>query len=271
MHSPQRRPVRTLFVSDIHMGMRGAQVEALLAFLDTLEPQTIYLVGDIVDGWRLKKSWHWPPACNRLVQVLLDRMRRGTRIVYITGNHDGFLRDFDVLRFGGLEVVEEVEHRTVDGKRYLVIHGDQFDLVVRHARWFSGLSDVFYNLALRLALALNGFRRRMGYAHWSLSGWARDNVAKAAALVARFEMALSREARSRGLDGVICGHIHCAADHRQLGVHYLNCGDWVEHCTAVVEHPCGRLEQLVWQAAGNDISLDPSPRSVSDAPVADRH
>ena len=239
--------IRTLFISDTHLGMRGTQVNALLDFLQSVEPQTIYLVGDIVDGWRLKKSWHWPPACNRLVQVLLERLRGGTRILYLSGNHDSFWREFSALKFGGIDVREHVIHHAADGKRYLVIHGDQYDVVVRHARWFSRAGDLTYNAALRLALWANRARQRLGLPNWSLSGWARANVGRAAALVTRFEVALSRAAEEAGTDGVICGHIHSAAMHEKYGVTYLNCGDWVEHCTALIEHEDGRFELVEWR------------------------
>lgn len=274
MHHPtHRQPIRALFISDTHMGMRGAQVGALLDFLETVEPQTIYLVGDIVDGWRLKKSWHWTPACNRVVQVLLERLRAGVRIVYVPGNHDGFLREFAALRFGGLEVRDTAVHTGADGKRYLVIHGDQYDMVVRHARWFSRLGDVSYNLALRAALAINRVRRRFGRPNWSLSAWARANVGKAAALVTRFEQALSRAAVEEGADGVICGHIHSAAMHSLYGPAYLNCGDWVEHCTALAERFDGTFELIRWQVLPRRADASAHRmvgKEVADAAAADR-
>ena len=241
-----RTPLRTLFISDTHLGMRGAQAEALLEFLHSVDPQAIYLVGDIVDGWKLKKSWHWPPAGNRVVQHLLERVRNGVRVTYLPGNHDEFLREFAPLKFGGIDVRERIIHTGVDGRRYLVIHGDQFDVVVRHARWFSWLGDISYNAALRAALAVNRVRLRLGLPRWSLSAWARENVAKAAALVERFETALARAAVDAGVDGVICGHIHAAAIRERDGVRYLNCGDWVENCTAIAEHADGRFELIRW-------------------------
>lgn len=266
MHSvPQRKPVRTLFVSDIHMGMRGAQVDALLAFLETFEPQTIYLVGDIVDGWRLKKSWYWPPACNRVVQTLLEKLRDGVRIVYVPGNHDDFLRAFGQSKFGGIDVRDEAIHVAADGRRYLVIHGDQYDVAVRHARWFSKLGDISYNAALRSAMAINRVRQRFGWPHWSLSAWARENVGRAAALVTRFETVLSRAAIEAGADGVICGHIHSAAIHERYGTAYLNCGDWVENCTALAELPDGRFELIRWL----DLR-DATAREHADAAAFDR-
>ncbi len=240
------KSIRTLFISDTHLGMRGAQVNALLAFLDTVAPERIYLVGDIVDGWTLKKSWYWPPACNRLAQRLLEMVRKGVRVTYIPGNHDGFLREFLVLKFGGIDVRNRAIHTSAEGKRYLVIHGDQFDVVVRHARWVSWMGDISYNLALRGAMLVNRVRTKLGRPRWSLSAWARANVGRAAALVVRYETALCRAATEAGVDGVICGHIHAAAHRRQDGIEYLNCGDWVENCTAIVEHADGRFELVRW-------------------------
>lgn len=267
-----RTPLRTLFISDTHLGMRGAQAEALLEFLNSVDPQTIYLVGDIVDGWKLKKTWHWPPACNRVVQHLLEKLRNGVRVIYLSGNHDGFLREFSALRFGGIDVREKAIHAGADGRRYLVIHGDQFDVVVRHARWVSWLGDISYNAALRMALAVNRVRSRLGHPRWSLSAWARANVGKAAALVERFEIALSRAAAEAGVDGVICGHIHAAAIRERDGVRYLNCGDWVENCTAIAEHANGRFELIRWAGRPQPaLSMEPTEtREFADGAPAHR-
>ncbi|HCO56356.1 MAG TPA: UDP-2,3-diacylglucosamine hydrolase [Pelagibacterium sp.] len=247
MHSAQKPlQLRALFISDTHLGMRGAQAGALLDFLQSVEADCIYLVGDFVDGWKLKKSWHWPPACNRVIQHLLDCTRKGARIVYVPGNHDEFLREFAALRFGGIDVRERAVHTGANGQRYLVIHGDQFDVVVRHARWVSWLGDISYNLALRAAMLINRVRQKLGRPRWSLSAWARANVSRAAALVERFETALVREAAEQGFDGVVCGHIHAAAIADHGSVTYLNCGDWVENCTAIVETRDGRFELIRW-------------------------
>lgn len=266
-----RTPLRALFISDTHLGMRGAQADALLEFLDSVDPDCIYLVGDIVDGWKLKKSWHWPPACNRMVQHMLERVRNGARVIYLTGNHDGFLRDFGPLKFGGIDVRERAIHTGVDGRRYLVIHGDQFDVVVRHARWVSWLGDISYNAALRAALAINRIRCRLGRPRWSLSAWARENVSKAAALVERFETALSRAAAEAGVEGVICGHIHAAAIKERDGVRYLNCGDWVENCTAIAEHADGRFELIRWAALPASLALTPKTDGWEVADGAPAH
>jgi UDP-2,3-diacylglucosamine pyrophosphatase LpxH len=238
--------VRTLFLSDLHLGTRGCQAGPLLAFLRTYDADTIYLVGDIVDGWRLKTGWYWPQAHNDVVQKLLRKVRKGARLVYIPGNHDEFLRDYVGVNLGGIELADHALHETADGKRYLVIHGDQFDIVVRHARWIALLGDGAYTAALFVNTHLNIVRRRLGLTYWSLSAWAKLKVKNAVNFISRFEEFLTSEARRQEADGVICGHIHHAAMHENFGVAYVNAGDWVESCTAVVEHYDGRLELIRW-------------------------
>ncbi len=237
-----RRRCRTLFVSDIHLGMRGAQAERFLAFLKGIDAQTIYLVGDIVDGWKLKRRWYWPQSHNDVVQTLLDRARQGARMVYIPGNHDELLRGFYGTHFGGIEVTETAMHKAADGKRYLVIHGDQFDVVVRRARWLAFVGDAGYVLALRANVHVNRLRRRLGFSYWSLSAWLKHRVKEAVGAIGDFERALSDAAIKVGADGVICGHVHTAAMHDVHGVRYINTGDWVESCTAVVENFDGTFE-----------------------------
>jgi UDP-2,3-diacylglucosamine pyrophosphatase LpxH len=238
--------VRTLFLSDLHLGTRGCQADALLGFLKRYDADTIYLVGDIVDGWRLKSGWYWPQPHNDVVQKLLRKVRKGTRLVCIPGNHDEFLRDFVGVNLGGIELAESALHEAADGKRYLVIHGDQFDLVVRHARWLALLGDGAYTAALFVNTHLNILRRRLGLTYWSLSSWAKLRVKNAVNYISRFEELLAAEARRQRADGVICGHIHHAAMHEQFGVSYVNTGDWVESCTAIVEHYDGAFELIRW-------------------------
>jgi UDP-2,3-diacylglucosamine pyrophosphatase LpxH len=234
--------VRTLFLSDLHLGTRGCQAEELLEFLRQYEADTIYLVGDIVDGWQLKFSWYWPQSHNDVVQKILRKARKGTRVIYIPGNHDEFLRDYYGSHFGGIEVVESCIHIAVDGKRYLVIHGDLFDLVIRHARWLALLGNHAYDSAIWLNRHFNSIRRGLGFPYWSLSRWVKLKVKNAVNFISEFERTLAGEARRRAADGVICGHIHHAVIRTEAGVTYVNCGDWVESCTAVVEHFDGRLE-----------------------------
>ncbi|GJD53174.1 UDP-2,3-diacylglucosamine hydrolase [Methylobacterium crusticola] len=236
--------VRTLFLSDLHLGTKGCQAELLLDFLRAVDADEIYLVGDIVDGWKLRAGWYWPQAHNDVVQKLLRKVRKGSRLVYVPGNHDEFLRDFLDMHFGGIEIQDQLLHEAADGKRYLVIHGDQFDLVVRHARWLALLGDGAYTAALFVNTHLNRLRRRLGLTYWSLSAWAKLKVKNAVNFIGRFEEFLVAEARRAGADGVICGHIHHAASREIQGLRYLNTGDWVESCTAVVEHYDGRMEVI---------------------------
>lgn len=240
------RHVRTLFISDVHLGMRGCQADRLLDFLRVHDADTIYLVGDIIDGWALKSNWHWPQSHNDVVQKLLRKARKGARLIYIPGNHDEFLRDYLGTHLGGIEVVESALHQGADGRRYLVVHGDLFDVVIRHARWLALLGDKAYDLAIGANTLFNRARRAFGFPYWSLSQWAKLKVKNAVSFVGQFEQTLSAEARRHGADGVICGHIHHASIHDDFGLRYINCGDWIESLTAVAEHADGRFEIIRW-------------------------
>lgn len=244
--APEGHRYRSLFLSDVHLGTKGCQADLLLDFLRYHDADTIYLVGDIVDGWRLRAGWYWPQTHNDVVQKLLRKGRKGARIVYLPGNHDEFLRDYYGNHFGGIEVTETAIHEAADGKRYLVIHGDVFDVVVRHAKWLAFLGDGAYTAALGINTYLNWGRRKIGFPYWSLSQWAKLKVKNAVNFIGRFEEAVATEARRHKVDGVICGHIHHATIHGSFGVEYLNCGDWVESCTAIVEHEDGRFELIDW-------------------------
>ncbi|HMK89616.1 MAG TPA: UDP-2,3-diacylglucosamine diphosphatase [Methylocystis sp.] len=243
---------RTIFLSDLHLGSRSAQAELLLDFLRHNDADTIYLVGDIVDGWRLKKGWYWPQAHNDIVQKLLRKARKGARVVYIPGNHDEFARDYTGNNFGGVEVAEHAIHETADGKKLLVIHGDQFDIVVRHARWLAFLGDWAYETAIVLNTHYNRWRRHFGWGYWSFSAWAKLKVKDAVNFIGDFEATLAAEAAKRGVDGVVCGHIHHAAIKDIGGVQYVNTGDFVESCSAVAEHADGRLEILSWLSTSRE-------------------
>jgi UDP-2,3-diacylglucosamine pyrophosphatase LpxH len=246
---------RALFISDVHLGTRGCQAELLIDFMRLHDAETIYLVGDIIDGWRLRKSWFWSQAHNDVVQKMLRKGRKGSRIVYLPGNHDEFLRDYLGTHFGGVEVADTAIHETADGRRLLVIHGDQFDVVVRHAKWLAFLGDWAYETALKLNTVLNRVRRWFGFPYWSLSAWAKLKVKNAVNFIGAFEQALSHEARRLGVDGVVCGHIHHAAIRDINGITYVNTGDWVESCTAVAEHHDGTLEILRWTRIGQEMRL----------------
>ena len=240
---------RTLFISDVHLGARGCQADRLLDFLRDHDAETIYLVGDIVDGWQIKSGWYWPQMHNDVVQKLLRKARKGARIIYIPGNHDEFLREYYGTHFGGIEVVERTMHGGADGRRYLVTHGDQFDLVVTHARWLALLGDKVYDTAIFVNRWFNAIRRQFGFPYWSLSQWAKQKVKNAVNYIGNFEKTLAAEAHRHNADGVICGHIHHAAIHDRFGVRYINCGDWVESCTAIAEHADGRFEIITWTDA----------------------
>ncbi len=242
----QSTRVRTLFLSDFHLGTRDCQAQMLISFLRRYDADVIYLVGDIIDGWKLRKGWFWPQAHNDVVQKLLRKVRKGTRLIYVPGNHDEFLRDYIGANFGGIEICEQALHETAAGERLLVIHGDQFDIVVKHAKWLAHLGDWAYSTALFANTHINRVRRRLGLTYWSLSAWAKLKVKNAVNFISKFEEFLVEEARTHGATGVVCGHIHHAALRDLDGVRYVNCGDWVESCTAVVEHYDGRLELVRW-------------------------
>ncbi|MCP5371113.1 MAG: UDP-2,3-diacylglucosamine diphosphatase [Hyphomicrobiales bacterium] len=241
-----RRRYRSIWISDVHLGTRGCQADLLLDFLKQTESEYLYLVGDIIDGWRLKKSWYWRQAHNDVVQKLLRKARKGTRLIYIPGNHDENFRDFAGHRFGRVAVLNQAHHVTADGKRLLVLHGDQFDGVVKYAKWLAFVGDGAYTMALSMNYWFNMLRRRLGFPYWSLSAYLKHKVKNAVEYISRFEDAVVAEARRRGADGVICGHIHNAEIRDFDGLLYGNCGDWVESCTALVEHADGRLEILRW-------------------------
>jgi UDP-2,3-diacylglucosamine pyrophosphatase LpxH len=260
--------VRTLFISDVHLGTKGCQAALLLDFLRRYDADTLYLVGDIVDGWRLKAGWYWPQAHNDVVQKLLRKVRKGARLIYVPGNHDEFLRDFLGSHFGGIEIADAAIHQAADGRRYLVIHGDQFDIVVRHARWLALLGDGAYTAALFINTYLNIVRRRLGLTYWSLSAWAKLRVKNAVSYIGRFEDLLSVEARRHGADGVTCGHIHHAALHDDFGIRYVNTGDWVESCTAVVEHYDGALELVRWADRSRTPARPPEAAPPATRPAA---
>jgi UDP-2,3-diacylglucosamine pyrophosphatase LpxH len=243
------RRYRSVFISDVHLGTRGCQAELLLDFIRHMECDTLYLVGDIVDGWRLKRSWYWHQTHNDVVQKVLRKARKGTRVVYVPGNHDEFLRDYCGTHFGGVEVAESAYHEAADGRRYLVVHGDHFDLIVTQARWLAYFGDHAYTLALAANTIFNNWRRRLGFPYWSLSQWAKLKVKNAVAYIGAFERALVADARRHAVDGIICGHIHHVAIREDFGVRYVNCGDWVENCTAIAEDHDGSLQIVRWEQA----------------------
>lgn len=261
---------QTIFLSDLHLGSKSAQAELLLDFLKHNHAHKIYLVGDIVDGWQLKKGWYWPQAHNDVVQKILRAARKGSQVIYVPGNHDEFARDYTGLTFGGIEVANESVHETVNGRKYLIMHGDQFDIVVCNARWLALLGDWAYQLAIVANTWFNKLRKIYGVGYWSLSAWAKMKVKNAVNFIGDFEKTLAAEARRRGFDGVICGHIHHAIIRKIDGIDYVNTGDFVESCTAIVEHKDGRLEILYWRttAAERLAALVQTNQKILPAPKA---
>jgi UDP-2,3-diacylglucosamine pyrophosphatase LpxH len=245
---------RSIWISDIHLGTPGCKANFLLDFLRSTKSENLYLVGDIIDGWSLQQGWYWPQAHNDVVQKILRKARQGTRVVFIPGNHDEFARAYVDHDFGSIQVSHEVIHQTVDGRKFLVLHGDEFDVVVKYARWLAYLGDWSYGLCLKLNDFLNIIRQRLGYPYWSLSAYLKLKVKNAVKFIADFENALADVARDRGVDGVICGHIHHPEIREINGVTYCNDGDWVESCSALVEHFDGRLELIHWMGAVASLS-----------------
>lgn len=239
---------RAIWISDVHLGTRGCKAEFLLDFLKHTDSDYLYLVGDIIDCWRLRRSWYWAQSHNDVVQKLLRKARKGTRVVYVPGNHDEPLRAYTEMQFGGVTVLVEAIHETADGRRLLVLHGDEFDGIVKYARWLALLGDRAYNLMIFVNHWFNRARRRLGYPYWSLSAYLKLKVKNAVDYINEFEEAVAAEARRRGVDGVVCGHIHKAEIRRVGDILYCNDGDWVESCTALVEHGDGRLEIVDWAA-----------------------
>ncbi len=254
--APQR--FRTLFLSDFHLGTRGCQVRPLLNFLQNHDAETIYLVGDIIDGWRLQARWYWPDSHNDVLRCLMNKARRGTRLVYVPGNHDEFARAYcGGESSGDLEFANETIHEAADGKSYLILHGDVFDPVQSKARWLAFLGDNAYVAALGINIALNRIGRALGLPYWSFSNWAKMRVKSAVNFIGHYEQAVANAAREHDVDGVVCGHIHRAALHEDFGIVYVNCGDWVESCTAIAEHSDGHFELLSFVDASEPAALEP--------------
>ncbi|MEX2644047.1 MAG: UDP-2,3-diacylglucosamine diphosphatase [Acetobacterales bacterium] len=242
---------RSIFLSDIHLGTRGCRADILLDFLDSTDSEHLFIVGDLVDGWRLKRSWYWAPSHNDVIQRLMAKVRSGTSVTYVPGNHDEALRHYCGMSLGGVNVRKQAEHVLADGRRFLILHGDEFDGVIKHCKWLAFLGDWAYATALQGNLWFNDARRLLGLPYWSLSAYLKYKVKNAVEYISRFENTVAAEARRRDADGVICGHIHHAEIRDIDGVTYCNDGDWVESCTALVEHFDGTLEVLRWAEIGH--------------------
>jgi UDP-2,3-diacylglucosamine pyrophosphatase LpxH len=255
------RRLRSIWISDVHLGTAGCRADHLLDFLREHESDYLYLVGDIVDGWQLKKSWYWKQSHNDVVQKLLRKARKGCQVIYVPGNHDEAARQYCGLDFGGIAIRHEAEHVTADGRRLLVLHGDEFDGVIQYAKWLAYLGDNLYTLILELNRGFNWVRTRLGLPYWSLSQYLTPKVKNAVNVISQFESIVAGEARRRGFDGVVCGHIHKPEVRMIDGILYGNCGDWVESLSALVEHPDGTLQVLHWTALA-------SPKTAEQQDIA---
>lgn len=255
-----KKHYRSIWISDVHLGTKDSQAELLLDFFKYNESDKLYLVGDIIDGWQLKKSWHWKQSHNDVVQKVLRKARKGTEVIYVPGNHDEAARDYTGMDFGGIQIRKEAEHITADGKRLLIIHGDEFDGVMQYAKWLAHLGDKLYMWALALNRHLNRMRLALGKPYWSLSQYLKHKVKNAVSFITQFETILADAAKRRGFDGVVCGHIHQAEIKEYEGILYTNCGDWVESMTALVEDYDGKLSIIYW---AEEIKARDHPRQVN--------
>ncbi len=244
-----RRHYRTVWISDVHLGFRGCSAEYLLEFLRSFECDTLYLVGDIIDLWQLKKRPYWPQAHNDVLRTILGKAKHGTRVVYVPGNHDDPARDYAGFTFGNVHIEREAIHTLASGERLLVLHGDEFDTVVQCSPWAAKFGALLYEWLIELNHVVNWGRRRLGWPYWSLAAFLKHKVKDAVQYIGNYEAAVVHAARHRGVDGVVCGHIHRAELTELRGMRYLNCGDWVESCTALTEHRDGELELVHWLQA----------------------
>lgn len=248
MLEKHHQPIRfnTIWLSDTHLGTNGCQAQRLLEFLQATESDTLYLVGDIIDGWQLRRRWYWDQHHNNVVQAILKKAKNGTNVIFIPGNHDEMIRQYIGLDLGGIQIRDELVHTTADGKRMLVLHGDRFDGVISCAKWLAYLGDNMYTVILKLNQWFNSWRARAGLPYWSLSQYLKLKVKNAVSYITSFKEALAAEAKKKHLDGVICGHIHKPEIRDIDGIRYCNDGDWVESLSALVEEKTGELRLTTW-------------------------
>ncbi len=238
--------VRSVWISDIHLGFRGCSADYLLDFLHHVECEYLYLVGDIVDVWEMKKRMFWPQAHNNVIRTILGKAKHNTKVIYVPGNHDEVLRDFDGAVFGNVEIRYEAIHTTAEDKKLLILHGDKFDSIVKISPILAKVGSRLYDYLLRANRWVNLARRKLGFSYWSLAAFLKHKVKNAVQYISNFEEAVAHEAAQQGVDGVVCGHIHRAEITKINGIDYFNCGDWVESCTALIEHPDGKMEIMKW-------------------------
>jgi len=254
---------RTVWLSDIHLGFHGCKADSLLDFLKHVECDYIYLVGDIFDVWSLKqKGFYWPQSHNNVIRTILGKAKHNTKVIYIPGNHDDMFRDYDGMTFGNVEIHNKYIHDTVDGRKLLMLHGDEFDGAVQLSRLASFIGDKSYDISLYLNRYLQAFRRLMGFPYWSLSGYLKSKVQNAMDVISKFENAVANEAKNSDVDGVVCGHIHNAQLKEINGILYCNDGDWVENCTTMIEHYDGTLELLRWREKAITLAIHPPKHNI---------
>jgi UDP-2,3-diacylglucosamine pyrophosphatase LpxH len=261
-HSRPSVQVRSVFLSDIHLGARECRADLLLDFLHQVHMEQLFLVGDVIDIWSLRRSFYWPQLHNNVLRTLLGKAKHGTRIIYVPGNHDEEFRDLCGSVFGNLEVHREFVHVTAQGQRMLVLHGDEFDGSVKCSRWLAALGSGMYDVTLGLNRGFNRVRRAFGFPYWSLASYLKSKVGNAVKYVERFEDAAAHAVQRRGLDGIICGHIHRPMVSQLHGVQYCNTGDWVENCSALIEDRRGELR--LW-APSEWLESAPEPARIERA------
>ncbi len=262
-HSPLK--VRSVFISDIHLGFKGCSADLLLDYLHHVEMDYLFLVGDIVDVWSMKKTMYWPQAHINVLRTILGKAKRGTKVIFVPGNHDEVFRDFDGAVFGNLEIHREYIHIGAGGRRMLLLHGDEFDSVVKCSPWLAKLGSTLYDVLLAINPYINWVRRKFKLPHWSLSAYLKSKAKKAVQYIGSFEDAVALAARKRGVDTVVCGHIHRAEIREIDGILYCNDGDWVESCSALVEDMNGQLRLIDWPKLREELTVQPLPLPVGQA------
>jgi len=262
-HAPIK--VRSVFISDIHLGFKGCSAELLLDYLHHVEMDYLFLVGDIIDVWSMKKTMYWPQSHNNVLRTILGKSKRGTKVIFVPGNHDEVFRDFDGAVFGNLEIHREYLHRGADGRQMLILHGDEFDSVVKCSPWLAKLGSNLYDILLAINPYINWVRRKFNLPHWSLSAYLKHKAKKAVQYIGSFEDAVAQAARKRGVETVVCGHIHRAEIRDINGVLYCNDGDWVESCSSLVEDMNGQLRLIDWPKLREELRVEPLPLPVGQA------
>ena len=246
IHDMRPQRLRTIWISDVHLGFKGCRADYLLDFLHATECETLYLVGDIIDLWQMRSGIYWPQEHNNVIRTILGKAKRGTRVVYVPGNHDDMLREYDGMSFGNVAIRREAIHTTADGRRLLVLHGDEFDSVIKCSKLLAILGSHAYDWLLRVNRLVNWWRTKRGRPYWSLAAYLKHKVKNAVNYISNFEHAVAAAAKRHRVDGLVCGHIHRAEITEIDGITYINDGDWVESCTALVERYDGSLHLLQW-------------------------